>query len=113
AALYDAERRGVRAELPPLALQPADIAAWERARLQYGLGDAVAWWKAALADVPNLLALPTDRPRPGVQSFRGDSVALELAAPAALRRLGAPAGLSPTLVVLAGFVALLHRYSGE
>ncbi|MDC0720329.1 non-ribosomal peptide synthetase/type I polyketide synthase [Nannocystis bainbridge] len=115
AALYEAERRGMAAGLVPLGLQFADYAAWERGRLQQGLERSIAWWREALAGAPRLLSLPTDRPRPSVQSFRGGAVALRPGAEvsAGLRRLGAPAGLSPTLVLLAGFAALLHRYAGE
>ncbi|WAS90947.1 non-ribosomal peptide synthetase/type I polyketide synthase [Nannocystis punicea] len=115
AALYEAGRRGETASLPPLALQFADYAAWERGRVQHGLLRSIAWWRETLADAPRLLSLPTDRPRPNTQSFRGGAVALRPGpeVSAALRRLGAPAGLSPTLVLLAGFAALLHRYSGE
>ncbi|MBZ5710638.1 non-ribosomal peptide synthetase/type I polyketide synthase [Nannocystis pusilla] len=115
AALYEAERRGTSAALAPLGLQFADYAAWERARLQDGLQASIAWWRKTLADAPRLLPLPTDRPRPNTQSFRGGTIALALDATitAGLRRLGAPAGLSPTLVLLAGFAALLHRYTGE
>ncbi|PCC73853.1 amino acid adenylation domain-containing protein [Nannocystis exedens] len=115
AALYEADVRGEEASLAPLGLQFADYAAWERGRLQQGLERSIAWWRETLADAPRLLPLPTDRPRPNTQSFRGGAVALRPGAEvsAALRRIGAPAGLSPTLVLLAGFAALLHRYTGE
>src|SRR5256885_7608645 len=76
--LYEAFREGRPAPLPELPVQYADYAMWQREWLQ---GDALAeqlsYWKQALADLP-VLELPTDRPPPAVQSYRGGPLAFEL-----------------------------------
>ncbi|HEY0133737.1 MAG TPA: amino acid adenylation domain-containing protein, partial [Nannocystis sp.] len=110
AALYTGDR-----SLPEPALQYADYAIWERARSERDLSQAVAWWRAKLAGAPALLALPGDRPRPPVPSSRGGSVRfhLEKSQGEALRALGVKRGLTLAMVMFAGYVALLHRYTGE
>jgi amino acid adenylation domain-containing protein len=102
--------------LPPLPLQFADYALWQREPRQQEAARADgAYWQARLAGCPQLLALPTDFPRPAVQSHRGGSVSLSLdpELTQALRGLGARHQATLTMVVLAGFAALLHRRSGQ
>jgi len=113
-ALYQAAREGRPDPLPPLPIQYADYAIWQRERLS---GDAldrmVEWWRQRLAGVATL-ALPTDRPHPPVQSFRGASVPFEL--PPELReraeRLAREEDATPFMVILAALSALLARWSG-
>lgn len=73
------------------------------------------YWQTRLAGSLPLLDLPTDFPRPAVKSYRGDGVAVEF--PTGLgtqvRALAAEAGATPYVVYLAGFLALLHRYTGQ
>ncbi|NOK38896.1 amino acid adenylation domain-containing protein, partial [Corallococcus exercitus] len=115
-ALYRAATGGAPAELPPLSIQPADFARWQRrawvgAEMEARLG----WWKARLQDAPTSLALPTDRPRPAVQTFEGAHLSRQ-ASPALSRALEALAqreGATPFMLLLAGFHALLARYSGQ
>jgi amino acid adenylation domain-containing protein len=113
-ALYAGERDGTPAALPPLPVQYADYALWQRARLQ---GPAVegqmAYWRARLADAPTL-ALPTDRPHPPVQSFRGGTVSFDWGAElsAALGEMARKHGATTFMALLAGFYVLLHRWSG-
>jgi len=114
--LYDAYRAGGESPLPPLAVQYADYAAWERTHLQGPVLDAqLAWWKAQLAGAPALLELPADHPRPSVQTYRG--AALPLAFPAdlleRLQALGRREGATLYMVVLGAFQALLARYAGS
>ena len=60
-------------ELPPLPLQFADYAAWQRDHLQgEELDRQLSYWTEKLRGVPPLLELPTDRPRPPEQSYRGE-----------------------------------------
>ncbi|MBJ7310428.1 non-ribosomal peptide synthetase [Rugamonas sp. CCM 8940] len=115
-ALYSAFSQGRPDPLPPLPLQYADYAAWQRqpaqaAALQRQLG----FWRAHLEGAPVLLELPTDRPRPARQSYRGGRVAfaLDANASAALRQLGQRHGATLFMVLLAGWSALLARLSGQ
>ena len=90
-ALYEACRQGRPSPLPPLPIQYADFAVWQRGWLAGPPGEAqLAYWRAALAGAPPVLDLPTDRPRPPVQSFRGSSEPFLL--PAELCRPSAPSG---------------------
>jgi amino acid adenylation domain-containing protein len=102
--------------LPELPLQYADFALWHREWLESGVVERqVAWWKEALDGVPKLLELPLDRPRPSLQSFRGTRirVALPRDVDRPLRDLSARRGATPFMALLAGFQALLHRYTGQ
>jgi hypothetical protein len=106
-----AGRAPVLAELP---LQYADFAVWQR-RSQDELVDRHGpFWVERLSGAPPLLALPTDRPRPPVQSFAGAHHPVRLASALAdgTRELSRSEGATPFMVLLAGFYALLHRWSG-
>ncbi|MFE5556455.1 amino acid adenylation domain-containing protein [Streptomyces sp. NPDC056544] len=112
---YAALRRGERPALPELPVQYGDFAYWQQHRLANGEADAgIAHWRAALAGLP-ALDLPTDRPRPQVRSGAGDAFVFEVPAELA-ERLGALArerGATLFMVLLAGFQALLARYTGQ
>ncbi len=115
-ALYPALLQGLPSPLPALALQYRDVARWQRARLAGAvLAGELAHWRAVLAGAPEALELPADRPRPPLPSYRGGEVARLLAAPlaAALGRLGRREGATRFMTLLAGFAALLGRYSGQ
>jgi amino acid adenylation domain-containing protein len=114
-ALYQQESGGRRAELPELPVQYTDYARWQRRRLDGPwLAAELAHWRARLQDLPTL-RLPLDHPRPAVQDFEGAHVDLSVPGPVhqRLRRLAAAEGATPFMVLLAGFAALLHRWSGE
>jgi amino acid adenylation domain-containing protein len=116
AALYAAFAAGRPSPLAGLALRYADHAVWQRAWLSGdGLADQVRWWRERLSGAPALLQLPTDRPRPQVQSFRGArhrfALGAELAA--AAEALARSEGATPFMVLLAAFQALLSRWSGQ
>ncbi|MCX4718319.1 amino acid adenylation domain-containing protein [Streptomyces virginiae] len=112
---YAALRRGERPVLPELPVQYGDFAYWQQRRLADGEADAgIAHWRAALGGLP-ALELPTDRPRPQVRSGAGDAFVFEVPAELA-ERLGALArerGATLFMVLLAGFQALLARYTGQ
>ncbi|MCY1071409.1 amino acid adenylation domain-containing protein [Nannocystis sp. RBIL2] len=114
AALYACASQGLPDDLPPLSVQYADFAAWQRERAtDEATAPLLDFWKQALRGAPPLLDLPGDRPRPPVQSFEGAAVSFELA-PAltrALRDLGARQGLTLTMTLLAAWAALLHRHA--
>jgi amino acid adenylation domain-containing protein len=100
---------------PPLEIQYVDFACWQRDWLRGTvLDDQLSYWKAQLADVP-VLALPTDRPRPAVHSFRGTYISLDLPRSLSdgLKHLSVQEGVTLYMTFLAGFVALLHRLTGQ
>jgi amino acid adenylation domain-containing protein/non-ribosomal peptide synthase protein (TIGR01720 family) len=113
-ALYGAFHAGHPSPLPELQVQYADFAAWQRAQLRGDvLEGQLAWWKRTLAGLPELLELPTDRPRPAVQSQRGALVSALLPAElvARLEALAREEGATLYMVMLAAWQALLSRYA--
>ncbi|WP_443092839.1 amino acid adenylation domain-containing protein [Anaeromyxobacter diazotrophicus] len=115
-AVYEALQAGRAPELPPVPLQYADYAAWQRGWLRGEVLEAqLGWWKRALSPAPPALELPGDRPRPAVQGFRGGCVPFALPADVSerLRALGAREGATPFMAALAAFAVLLHRWSGQ
>ncbi|HYH83616.1 MAG TPA: amino acid adenylation domain-containing protein, partial [Longimicrobium sp.] len=112
-ALYGAFAGGRPSPLPPLPVQYADHAVWQRAHLS---GDALethlAYWRKQLAGAPELLALPTDHPRPAVPTHRGARERTELPAAVVerLRALGRSEGATLYMVLLGTFQALLSRH---
>ncbi|HEU0016458.1 MAG TPA: amino acid adenylation domain-containing protein [Longimicrobium sp.] len=116
AALYAAFREGRRPGLPPLEVQYADFAVWQREWLRGPeLDRQLAYWRQRLAGAPATLELPSDRPRPAVQSHRGEvrSFAIQAALAGRLRALARRLDATPFMVLLAGFKLLVHRLSGR
>jgi amino acid adenylation domain-containing protein len=114
-AHYAASAAGPASPLPPLALQYADYAAWQRSAPSVAATEAsVRWWQERLAGLP-ALELPADFARPAVQGFRGGTVAIELAAPvrAALDGLARREETTLFVVTLAAFQAALAGWSGQ
>ena len=115
-ALYSAFSNHQVSPLPSLAIQYPDYAAWQRQWLSgERLNDQSAYWKQALADVPTLLDLPTDRRRPEQQSLVGASVPIELSAEltTALKRFSQQQGVTLFMTVLSAWAAVLSRLSGQ
>ncbi|HEU0077496.1 MAG TPA: condensation domain-containing protein, partial [Longimicrobiaceae bacterium] len=115
-ALYDAYSDGRESPLPELEVQYADFAVWQREELQGEvLERELAWWKERLSGAPELLELPTDHPRPAVQTYRGANERVELPAdmPERLTAVARSEGATLFMVLLAAFQALLSRYSGS
>ena len=115
AVLYAAAVAGIPSPLPELPVQYADFAAWQRRWLAAGALDAgLEFWRGRLAGELPVVDLPADRPRPAVLSHRGAHAERRL--PAALTgRLEALARAeraTPFMALLAGYEALLHRYTG-
>jgi len=115
-ALYKAFSEGQSSPLHDLRIQYADYTLWQREWLQ---GDALkqqlAYWKQQLAGAPALLELPTDRPRPRIQSFRGARLPLILTKSLAqgLKALSNSEGVTLFMTLLATFKVLLSRYTGQ
>lgn len=114
--LYEAFSQGQPSPLPELPIQYADFACWQRSWLQ---GDVrqrqLAYWKDVLAGAPSMLDLPTDKPRPAIQSFRGatESFALPKELLERLTALGRQEQATLFMILEASFMALLHRYTGQ
>jgi amino acid adenylation domain-containing protein len=114
--LYAAARDGRPAGLPPLALQYADFAAWQRRQLAGAAFERVlGWWRQRLEGAPRDPPLPTDAPRPAVQTFAGGTENFHLgpALTDALRRLATREGTTLATALLAVFTAVLVRTSGR
>ena len=114
--LYGAFARGEDSPLPPLPVQYGDFAAWQRQRLEgEALQQRLDWWKQHLAGAPAVLELPSDRPRPAAQSFRGgyQTLRLPMERLEALRALGREEGGTLFMVLMSAFQVLLARWSGQ
>ncbi|WP_163871153.1 condensation domain-containing protein, partial [Myxococcus eversor] len=116
AELYAARTSGTQSHLPPLPVQYADFAAWQRGWLR---GDVLQrqldYWRHQLSGAPALLELPTDKPRPSVQSHRSASVPVSFSHPLSEELLAfcQRQGTTPFMTLLAAFQLLLSRYSGQ
>ncbi|NYI04685.1 non-ribosomal peptide synthetase [Allostreptomyces psammosilenae] len=114
---YAARRAGRSPDWPPLPVGYADFALWQRRLLgrpdDHGspLARQLAHWLTALADLPQAVTLPTDRPRPAAASHRGDAIALEIPADLhrGLLRLAREHGASTFMVLQAALAVLLSR----
>lgn len=106
---YRARLADGRPQWAPLPVQYADFAVWQRDRLDDG--SQLAYWTAALAGLPDELALPADRPRPPRATHRGGDVPVRLDAGLhrQLRALATDTGTTPFMVVQAALAALLTR----
>jgi amino acid adenylation domain-containing protein len=116
ATLYEAFARGDASPLPPLAVQYADYAVWQREWLQgEALRRQLDYWRKQLAGPLPILELPTDRPRPAVQTSRGSkfSVACPEQLSDALRTFSRREGVTLFITLLAAFKTLLYRYTAQ
>ncbi|CCH91197.1 MicC protein [Microcystis aeruginosa PCC 9432] len=114
--LYGAFVAGKEATLPTLPIQYADFAVWQRQWLQGKvLGTQLEYWKQQLADAPPLLELPTDRPRPAIQTFQGKTERfwLDSKLTQELKALSQQSGCTLFMTLLAAFAVVLSRYSGQ
>ncbi|MBZ4423368.1 condensation domain-containing protein, partial [Myxococcus sp. RHSTA-1-4] len=115
-ALYEALRQGQPSPLPPLPVQYADYAVWQRQWLQgEALETQLGWWKEQLAGAPPHLELPTDFIRPPELSHRGATVPVSLPRELSqsLKALAQREGATPFMLLLAAYQLLLSRYSGQ
>ncbi|MGB7923854.1 MAG: amino acid adenylation domain-containing protein, partial [Pyrinomonadaceae bacterium] len=116
ATLYEAFTSDQPSPLPELIIQYVDYAVWQREWLQ---GDALerelGYWRKQLEGAPSVIELPTDHPRPAIQSFRGgqQSISLPESIAEPLRALSQRQGVTLFMTLLAAFQSLLARYSGQ
>ncbi|MEO6919213.1 MAG: amino acid adenylation domain-containing protein [Collimonas sp.] len=102
-------------ELPTLQIQYADYSRWQRDLLAAGEDQRqLGYWRSALRDAPEPLALPLDRPRAAERDYRGGRVVLRLslATSDAVREIARRTRSSPFTVLLAAFDAWLYRLTG-
>ena len=114
--LYDAFVSGKPSPLSPLPVQYADFAEWQREWLQdHVLEEQLAYWRKRLAGVSDVLALPTDRPRPPVQTFRGAHKSFTLPGTLSeqVANVSRSHGATTFMTLLAAFAVLLDRYTGQ
>jgi amino acid adenylation domain-containing protein len=115
-ALYAAYRAGAADPLPPLPVQYADYAAWQRRWVEGEVLEAQAgYWAHTLAGAPELLELPADHARPARQDHAGATLRVELdeELTAGLRALGQRHGTTLFMTLLAGWATVLGRLSGQ
>ncbi|WP_157107516.1 condensation domain-containing protein, partial [Nocardia grenadensis] len=118
---YSARRAGDAPGWAPLPVQYADYSIWQRELLGDEAdpgsiaADQIAYWRSALAGVPDQLDLPMDRPRPAVQSFAGSrvEVALDAEIHAGLQRVAQQQNATLFMVVHSALAVLLSRLSGS
>jgi natural product biosynthesis luciferase-like monooxygenase protein/amino acid adenylation domain-containing protein len=102
--------------LPEPAIEYSDFASWQRSQSEeHGLANQLAYWKEQLAAAPTTLALPTDRPRPPVQTYRGAIHAFRLAGSLQdrLSAMSQQENVTMFMLLLSAWQTLLHRYSGQ
>src|SRR6185295_9309946 len=116
AALYEAFAAGKSPSLPPLPIQYADYAHWQRQWLSGATLDAhLAYWREKLDGHTPVLNLPADHPRPATQTFRGARVSQQLPRPLVqeLKKLCGRQRVTLFMALLAAFKTLLYRYTNQ
>jgi len=114
--LYNAYVSHTPPEIKDLPIQYLDYAAWQREWLEGDLEqEQLNYWKRKLADSPKMLELPTDRPRPPVQSQHGAQQYFDLPdeISIAIRKLSNQLGKTLFTTLLSAFQILLYRYTGQ
>ena len=103
-------------ELPDLRIQYKDYTVWQNQQLEGGLlENQEEYWLDRFAGEIPVLNMPTDYPRPKIQSFEGDTVAFRIGKEltAKLNNLAKETGSTLYMVLLAAYNALLARYTGQ
>jgi len=116
AAVYEAFLNRKPSPLPKLPIQYADFAVWQHQWLSGEvLSSQIDYWKTQLAGASTVLELPTDRPRPPVQTYQGAAQSLMLPQnlSASLTELSHQEGVTLFMTLLAAFGTILHRYTGQ
>lgn len=102
--------------LPEAPVRYSDYAHWQRERMRGDLlNDQLLYWKEQLAAIPAVLELPTDRPRPPIQTYRGSMqpFALSKRLTDALKALSRREGVTLYMTLVAAYNTLLYRYTGQ
>ncbi len=115
-AIYEARCRGRPSPLPPLEIQYADFASWQRRRLQSeAMQHELEYWRRALGGHLPVLELNNDLPRPELQSYNGSlfRFRLPLELSESLRQFSHRHDCTLSMLLLSAFKILLSRYTGE
>lgn len=116
ATLYSAFAEGKPSPLPELPIQYADFALWQRQWLQgEELQKQMNYWQKQLAGAPTLLELPTDYPRPAVQTFQGARQSLQLSKTLTqgIKTLSRQEGVTLFVTLFTTFTCLLYYYTSQ
>ncbi|HEY9404509.1 MAG TPA: amino acid adenylation domain-containing protein [Pyrinomonadaceae bacterium] len=116
AAICRAYMAGEASPLEELKIQYADYAVWQRGWLKDDVLEShLAYWRRQFADAPTVLRLPTDRPRPAVQNYRGALYTHEFPRELheALKEVNQREGVTMFMTLVAALNVLLFRYSGQ
>ncbi len=114
--LYRSFLNGQPAQLPPLKIQYADFAVWQKKKLESEIKEKqLAYWKQKLGSSLPVLELPSDHPRPAVKSYRGShrKGSISGALVAQIRKIAAEHQTTVFMTLLAAFYALLYRYTQQ
>jgi hybrid polyketide synthase/nonribosomal peptide synthetase FtdB len=115
-AVYEGLRQGRDAELPPVTTRYLDFLNWQNRFLAGGDAQRMLdYWRSRLPDEMPILNLPTDRPRPVVQTHNGASefFTLDTELSARVHALAREHNVTVFMVLLSAYYVLLHRYSGQ
>ncbi|MHB2147695.1 amino acid adenylation domain-containing protein [Calditrichota bacterium LG25] len=114
--LYNQFVKNEPPSLPPLKIQYADFAVWQKKKLETEIKEKqLPYWKQKLSSSPPVLELPTDHPRPAIKSYRGShrQAALKGEIVEKVRRLAQQNNTTLFMTLLSAFYALLYRYSNQ
>lgn len=114
--LYNSALTGKPANLPDLPVRFTDFAHWHREQLAGPEGQRLlAFWLRELAGAPTVLSLPTDRPRPRYQTFRGRtrSFPVSYSLTAAIQECCQRENVTPFMILLAGVYSVFAKYTGQ
>ena len=114
---YRVRRQGRAPQWASLPVQYVDYTLWQRELLEQEsepdsvIAGQLAYWRQQLADLPEVVSLPTDRPRPPVPSYRGDSVEMRIDPQlwAGVKAVAAAHNATTSMVLQAVMAVLLHR----
>ena len=115
-AHYASFSSGREPSYSPLPIQYGDYARWQREQIAGPRGERqIRYWKARLAGAPTTIELPTDRPRPPMQTSRGKALrrTLDIELSREIARLSRACGVTPFMTLFAAFNVLLSRYSSQ
>ncbi|TRU07792.1 MAG: non-ribosomal peptide synthetase, partial [Microcystis aeruginosa Ma_AC_P_19900807_S300] len=114
--LYEAFLQKQSNPLPDLPIQYGDFAVWQRQQLQGDkLTQEVNYWQQQLTGIPPLLEIPTDHPRPPIQTFKGNNCTFKLSPELSqhLKNISQTSTATLNMTLLTAFNVLLYRYSRQ